>query len=515
MNVTWYVWAYDTLGNWVRSEAQSFLTTNTIPVLASVSSNDTNITEGTPVELTSSGADDDNADILRLECGYSNGAVDACVGVYGSGERTCALSWPYDDNENHTLYCRVNDSYGVSTPDSELNITGYTPHFRISVQSPSNNSYHNTTDLWFNITMNKNTSTCLISIDENANTTMDDLNPIIWYNYTTGFSEDSYNVTFWCSRYDLYENDSRTIYFAVDLTKPTINVTAPLNGSTSPSTRVQINGYVNEPASQCIAEIDSSSNVSMVNSSGDWHASSSSLSKTAHNLTMYCEDLAGNWNYSEKIYFNIKETVAAVSGGGISSGLRPNITVNEIIDKAGFWVYMDNLIANTNYKFPNLWPDDLRITYMTLNRYIEDQSFTARVKDSTSVTAPTGNVYQYFEFDLSGLEAVPTKVDFAFRVQIDWFESNGAHVQNMKLYAHDGITWHELDTVVDYSNGTYVLFNSTDSALYNMYAIAESGAQFGEITFTQVIYSIEKYYNGEIGFIDVLDIVSEYYTQNK
>jgi PGF-pre-PGF domain-containing protein len=515
VNVAWYVWANDSTGNWTRSAMQSFLTTNTVPILVSVSSNVTNITEGTAVRLSSSGASDYNQDNLRLECGYSNGAVDACAGTYGSGTRNCALSWPYDDNENHTLYCRVNDRYGVSTPDFELNITGYTPHFRISVQSPSNNSYYNTADMWFNISMNKNASTCLVSIDENTNTTMDNSGPITWYNYTIGFSESDHNVTFWCSRYDGYENDSRTIYFAVDLTQPFINITQPLNLTTITSSTTNVHAIVNEFASACTAEFDSLTNVSMTNSSGDWNAIGT-LANGAHNAIVYCSDRADNWNRSDTVQFSVLVTQAAKGGGGRGlSGLQPNITVTEIIDKAGFWVYMDNLMANINYNFPSLWPDDLRITSMTLDSDVYDETFTARVTDSTSLTAPTGNVYQYFEFDLSGLNATPTEVDFAFRTRIDWLESSGAHVQNMKLYAHDGITWHELDTIVDYSNGTYVLFNSTDSALYSTYAIAESGAQFGEVTFTHVIYAIEKYYNGEIGFIDVLDTVSEYYMQNK
>jgi hypothetical protein len=152
---------------------------------------------------------------------------------------------------------------------------------------------------------------------------------------------------------------------------------------------------------------------------------------------------------------------------------------------------------------------------MTLDSYILDQSFTARVRDSVSSTAPTGNVYQYFEFNKTGLNATPTKIDFEIRTRIDWLESTGAKVQNMKLYAYDDITWHELNTVVERSNGTYVLFNATDNTLYKQYAIAEPGAEFKQVSFTTVIYAIEKYYNGQIGFIDVLDTISDYYMQNK
>ncbi|MDD5182065.1 MAG: NosD domain-containing protein [Candidatus Nanoarchaeia archaeon] len=512
--VGWYVYTNDSIGTWARSSLQTFTTTNTVPTLTSVSSNVTNITEGTAVGLTSSGADDFNADILRLECGYSNGAVDACAGTYGSGERTCTLTWSFDDNENHTLYCRLNDSYGVSTPDFELNITGYTLRFIISVQSPLNNSHHNSADLWFNMTLNKNASACLVSIDGNANTTMGNSTPTSWYNYTTGIPEDSHNVTFWCNKsYSPDENDSKTAYFTVDLTLPFVNITLPLNLATVASSTTNVHAVVNEPASACTAEFDSSSNTTMTNSSGDWNADTS-LSNGNHNVKVYCSDLAGNWNASETVSFTVA-IPATTGGGGGSSGLRPNITVSEIIDKLGFYVYLDNLMANVRYNFPYVWPSDLRITSMSFDKNIHNDTFVAHAKDSSTVNAPTGNVYKYFEFDSSGLTANVTGVTFEFRNTVEWLELTGTKVQNMKLYAYDGITWRELYTTVEESEGTYVLFNATDNSLYELYAIAESGAAAERTTFLQVVYTIEKYYNNEIGFTDVLSVISDYYTQNK
>ena len=96
---------------------------NTIPTLSSVTANVSYAKQGTPVKVNTTNAADVDNDNLRLECGTSSGLSDLCNGTYGSPERECSFLTTWSDNSAHTVYCRVNDSTSISTPDRTTIIT--------------------------------------------------------------------------------------------------------------------------------------------------------------------------------------------------------------------------------------------------------------------------------------------------------------------------------------------------------------------------------------------------------
>ncbi|MDD5182379.1 MAG: right-handed parallel beta-helix repeat-containing protein [Candidatus Nanoarchaeia archaeon] len=482
-NITWYVWANDSTETWARSDAQSFLTTNTAPVLTSASSNVTNITEGTAVGLLSSGADDGNADSLRLECGYSNGAVDACAGTYGSGERTCTLAWPYEDNNNHTLYCRVNDSYGVSTPDFEFNITGYASYFRIVLVSPLNDSYHNNASLWFNISTTKNASACLVSIDGNANATMGNSTPTAWYNYTTGLSGSSHNVSFWCNKsYSPDENDSKTAYFTVDLTAPVINITLPAGGSTSTTEDVAMHATVNEPASTCRVETDGDDNTTMTNSSGDWHETIE-LPNGAHSVKVYCSDLAGNWNASGTVAFTV--AVPATTGGGTSGGGISGDTVIFTFTNIPLNVYSSSSSSN-----PAI--DITKIVIKPKQTLTGQVSVKQLTQKPTEVTEPSNKTSRYFLFTSTNIPyTLIVDAEVHFRVLKSWVTQNNVDLSSIKLYRNSN-GWQTLSTESNGSDSTYYYFKASTTG-FSYFAIsgkAVSAAPAQNQTVTPIIVPV-------------------------
>jgi PGF-pre-PGF domain-containing protein len=320
----------------------------------------------------------------------------------------------------------------------------------------------------------------------------------------------------WCNESSgTPDNDSETVYFSVDLTKPFVNITSPLNGTTYTTDTFLVRGYANENVSQCLAETDSLTNTSMTNSSGDWNVNTPALGNGEHSIRIYCRDEAGNWNNSETVNVTVAVEAAQApssGGGGGGTGLRPNITVIEIKDKEGFFVYMDNLMSNVKYDFPYSWPTDLRISFMKFKNLINDKEMEIRERASTSAPAPTGNVYKYYVVSESEVPfSSVINMGFSYHVRIDWIENTGADVNKMKLYGYDGIVWNELDSHADFSNGTYIYYNATGNGFYEIYAIAEAGAEAKDIPFINVLYAIEKYYDEEIGFLDVISVISDYY----
>jgi hypothetical protein len=111
--------------------------TNSVPTLTSVTANVSYAKQGTPVRINTTTAADGDNDNLRIECGTSSGISDICNGTYGSPERECSFTTTWSDNSAHTVYCRVNDSTAVSTPDRTTIITADNSGPTVTYVSPT------------------------------------------------------------------------------------------------------------------------------------------------------------------------------------------------------------------------------------------------------------------------------------------------------------------------------------------------------------------------------------------
>jgi hypothetical protein len=195
-----------------------------------------------------------------------------------------------------------------------------------------------------------------MNLDNRGNVTMQNSSLKNWYNQTTGLSETSHNITYWCNDTTGLTSDQKIIYFAVDLTKPYITVTAPRENETiNRSSAVYVNATVNEDASTCKASFDNSTNITLTNSSNkrNW-TGSDNLVNGNHDVVVYCSDLAGNWNASKRVPFvvYILPVVPIIGGpggpGGGGGGRVANVTniTNETTPEKGSVLMPVNPEAN-------------------------------------------------------------------------------------------------------------------------------------------------------------------------
>jgi hypothetical protein len=186
---------------------------NTAPSLASVSSNVSPVKSGDSIRITTSGAADEDGDLLRLECGESSGASNLCVGEYGSPERTCDFSAPWSDSAVHTVYCRVSDS-SDSSPDRTVDITSDNAGPAITVDYPLNATYQDDI-LDLNITAEASES-CWYNLNGGTNHTMAG-SGTDWDAIMNTGGQGSFHLSVYCN--DSLGNiaGNSTIWFSVSL----------------------------------------------------------------------------------------------------------------------------------------------------------------------------------------------------------------------------------------------------------------------------------------------------------
>ncbi|MFC2143248.1 hypothetical protein ACFLQN_02510 [Candidatus Aenigmatarchaeota archaeon] len=93
------------------------------PYLASVSANPDQVEEGWVVEMTGSGAGDNDNEDWQLECGENNGSSGLCEGIPGrSSSPTCSFTSDWSDNEEHTVWCRTRDESGFASDPERTTI---------------------------------------------------------------------------------------------------------------------------------------------------------------------------------------------------------------------------------------------------------------------------------------------------------------------------------------------------------------------------------------------------------
>ena len=118
-----------------------------------------------------------------------------------------------------------------------------------------------------------------------------------YYNYTD-YGEGSV----WTEYYYLFEiNSSSSVFFTVDTSTPTISVLS-LQDKTFYSSNVDLNFFVDEPASRCAYRLDGNGNVTVAG-----NTTLTGLSVGKHDLIVYVWDAAGHTGSSETITFTVAE----------------------------------------------------------------------------------------------------------------------------------------------------------------------------------------------------------------
>jgi hypothetical protein len=118
----------------------------------------------------------------------------------------------------------------------------------------------------------------------------------------TSLTEGTYNYQ--AHAIDAAGNTNKTglNHVTIDTILPTISIQSPLN-QTYTSQGINLNVTTSEPASTCLYFIDSQANATLSNDSSTNWFSVISTTDGSHNLSVYCNDTAGNWGLNNSIWF--------------------------------------------------------------------------------------------------------------------------------------------------------------------------------------------------------------------
>ncbi len=203
----------------------------------------------------------------------------------------------------------------------------------VAVNSPQNKTY-GTSTIEINVSASdpSGVSSVVAEIDGSQNVSLS-LQSGYYVNSVT-LSDGQHSIRIYANDSFGNMNASEVVYFSVDTTPPSVSIISPKN-TTYSSAVVQINVSVSDPGgiSNVIAEIDSTTNVTLTFSNGYYVGTTPALPAGGHNIRIYASDTYGNVNASEVVYFTV--------AGGISS--CTNIT------QAGYY-YLANDIVNSSAK---------------------------------------------------------------------------------------------------------------------------------------------------------------------
>jgi parallel beta-helix repeat protein len=241
-------------------------------------------------------------------------------------------------NGAKTLVVTTKDFGGKNGNSANKSITfTVDTNFSVTIINPANNSRINSSDVTFNATTNFAAGTCMISIDGDANSTMDNSSSTSWGNVTTGLSDAIHNAKIWCNRSIDGLGNTATVYFTVDTTAPTITITSPQN--ITYGTTIVYNVTTNEAAAWCKYDRDGVGNDSMSGSSTVWTKTQTVIGGGPHDVDFYCSDLAGNVG-TNNTPFTVDDTAPAITvnspGNATSSSTRITL-LNVTTDETAVW----------------------------------------------------------------------------------------------------------------------------------------------------------------------------------
>ncbi len=213
---------------------------------------------------------------------------------------------------SHNVKFYANDSLGNMGSSGLVFFAVDTIGPTIPIQQPTNTTYASTS-VWVNVTLSETTGYCGRSLDSTANFTMTNSSGN-WNNQMSSLSQGSHNVIVYCNDTLGNMGASSTTFFTVDTVGPTITVQQPAN-TTYSNTSVWANITLSETGTNVLRSLDGGSNVSLINSSGNWNNLMSGLLDGSHNVKFYAKDAVGNDATPVTIFFSV-DTIGcyAISG---------------------------------------------------------------------------------------------------------------------------------------------------------------------------------------------------------
>lgn len=260
--------------------------------------------------------------------------------------------WFYGDNDvNYEVQRWIRFYYVIvrkyTDPEPTHGIWGNeeTNPYAIIILSPQSRHYA-TTSVPLTFIVNETASWMGYSLDGQANVTVTGNTTL------TGLLEGSHNVVVYANNTAGTMWASRTVYFTVDLTPPTVSVLSPEN-TTYTSASVPLTFTVDEPTSWIGYSLNDEANVTI---SGN--TALNIQTNGSHSIIVYAKDMAGNTAASNRVFFTVE---LPISGSctisiepsktvvALSQTVTVTITITNINDCAGYQLYIDYNAAVLEY----------------------------------------------------------------------------------------------------------------------------------------------------------------------
>ncbi len=326
-NITF--WCNDTLGNMNVTSVVLFRFDVTFP---------TDLSIVLPVNITYPSTS------RTLNYTFTETNVDTCWYEYNSGNTTigsCAnTSFSALDNQQSTLILWINDTAG-NTNSSSVTFTVDTDAPDITVNNPVNSTINSDA---FNFTYT-DVNCSVYSLNGGANVTNCSIAGSEWTG-SFSISDGVHNVTVWAN--DSMGNTNSTVrYWIRDtaIAPPTINnpVNSTINSDAFNFTYSEVNCSV--------YSLDAGTNVTNCSVTGnEWMGTLTVGSDGNHNITVWVNDSAGNWNSSQRFW--TRDTAPpniTIDSPDNQSYAQTWIWANVTLDQDGAWCgYSLNGTANVS-----------------------------------------------------------------------------------------------------------------------------------------------------------------------
>lgn len=312
----WYAFLYDSLNeSAAANKSGSYTTDSTPPTISIIYPENTTYTQDS---VPSSISLDEDGDWAGYELdGASNVTMNEITSTSWSKTITSV------SDGSHTIIFYANDSYANMGDSSTMvftvntTIPDTTPP-TITVMSPTNGTYHNTSTVLANITLSEAGAWAAYSLNETANVTMENLTSTEW-NYTISVSEGYQNLTFYANDSSGNIGNSSLIFFTVDRTPPqyTLYNNTPLNPNDTQAVTcfsywtdsVNIDYVIIEENATGTATNHTVA-VSSTSGWGNYTINSSTLNPGTVQCRFYSNDTLENLNSTPVLKFDVNDSTA-------------------------------------------------------------------------------------------------------------------------------------------------------------------------------------------------------------
>ena len=202
-NITCLVIAGDQYSNSTENASNIVEIKNTPPTFNQLITNDSVVKISDGINLTAKNVYDEDNDSVRLECGDISNSNNLCNGTFyqNKSELSCLFNSPWNDNTNHTVFCKLYDQENKSNVELNLTILADNIKPSISLITPLNNSVWNQSlsiNYIFNVSDTNNVTYCELTVNNivqknSTNITKDTNQSLPYYTVLNGLQY--WNIT--------------------------------------------------------------------------------------------------------------------------------------------------------------------------------------------------------------------------------------------------------------------------------------------------------------------------------